>query len=319
MLRGQVMRPSLTCLGLMAVLAAAPAWAQTTNQLFMTGTASGSEPSISANGIDANISINLMPKGSGGVGIGTTSPGAPLQVSLSNTATSGTNYGVEITPTYNQASGTAANTDLLVNRTQTAAGSGNQYLLDLQVGGSSQLHVDNLGNATASGLITATNTMWSYEFNAFNYTTTSASLVYPGGAVFHGRNTDTLDSSIAPLVFQVSNTAGTLQSAYIGALANTGTTSFTPTIVIGQQVTNSSSYAERMRIDGSGNVGIRTASPQATLDIAGFERLALNSSAPATCGSGNEGAIALTHLAQVCICDTTPAWHVLNTGTACSW
>jgi len=55
------------------------------------------------------------------------------------------------------------------------------------------------------------------------------------------------------------------------------------------------------------------------LDVSGYGRLALNSSAPATCSSSNEGAIALTHLAQACVCDTTPAWHILNTSTACSW
>lgn len=73
-------------------------------------------------------------------------------------------------------------------------------------------------------------------------------------------------------------------------------------------------------INGStSDVGIGTTSPEATLDVNGFQRLALNSSAPATCSSSNEGAIALTHLAQVCVCDTTPAWHILNTSTACSW
>jgi hypothetical protein len=68
-----------------------------------------------------------------------------------------------------------------------------------------------------------------------------------------------------------------------------------------------------------GKVGIGTTNPQATLDVSGFARLQLNSSAPATCASGNEGAIALTHLAQVCVCDTTPQWSQLNTSTACSW
>ena len=69
----------------------------------------------------------------------------------------------------------------------------------------------------------------------------------------------------------------------------------------------------------AGSVGIDTTTPQATLDVNGYARLALNSSAPAACAAANEGAIALTHLAQVCVCDTTPAWNVLNTGTACSW
>ena len=61
------------------------------------------------------------------------------------TATSGTTIVASITPTYNQASGTAANTDCLVNRTETAVGSGTQNLLDLQVGGTSRFAVRNTG------------------------------------------------------------------------------------------------------------------------------------------------------------------------------
>lgn len=76
---------------------------------------------------------------------------------------------------------------------------------------------------------------------------------------------------------------------------------------------------DRVVVSSGGNVGIGTISPQATLDVTGFARLKLNSSAPATCSSSNEGSIALTHLAQVCVCDTTPAWHILNSATACSW
>lgn len=61
------------------------------------------------------------------------------------TSTSGANGVLAITPTYNQASGTAANTDVLVNRTETAVGSGTQNLLDLQVGGTSRFAVRNTG------------------------------------------------------------------------------------------------------------------------------------------------------------------------------
>lgn len=48
---------------------------------------------------------------------------------FTSTATSGTTVGVRITPTYNQASGTAANTDLQITRTETALGSGAQNLI----------------------------------------------------------------------------------------------------------------------------------------------------------------------------------------------
>ena len=49
------------------------------------------------------------------------------------TATSGTQYGVRITPKYNQASGTASNVDLYTSRTETAVGSGDQYLYQANV------------------------------------------------------------------------------------------------------------------------------------------------------------------------------------------
>lgn len=48
-----------------------------------------------------------------------------------------------LTP-YNQASGDASNTDLLINRTQTPVGSGAQLLIDVQVGGVSKFKVDNV-------------------------------------------------------------------------------------------------------------------------------------------------------------------------------
>lgn len=77
------------------------------------------------------------------------------RLTATNTATSGTNVGVSILPTYNQASGTAANTDLLINRTETAVGSGTQLLADFQVGGSSRFSVSNAGLVIASGSIRA--------------------------------------------------------------------------------------------------------------------------------------------------------------------
>jgi hypothetical protein len=65
--------------------------------------------------------------------------------------TSGSNGAIKIAPIYNQASGTAANTDLLINRTETAVGSGAQNLIDAQVGGVSKFRVDNVGNIFSAG------------------------------------------------------------------------------------------------------------------------------------------------------------------------
>ena len=63
----------------------------------------------------------------------------------------GSQIGLKLAPTYNQASGTASNTDLLINRTQTAVGSGAQLLIDAQVGGASKFSVTNTGQGYFAG------------------------------------------------------------------------------------------------------------------------------------------------------------------------
>jgi hypothetical protein len=79
----------------------------------------------------------------GGVeGMRVTEAGSFVQNTMSggtNTDTSGTINALAITPTYNQASGTASNTDLLINRTETAVGSGEQFLAEFAVDGSTGL------------------------------------------------------------------------------------------------------------------------------------------------------------------------------------
>lgn len=67
------------------------------------------------------------------------------------TQTSGSNVFSSLTPTYNQATGTAANTDLLINRTETAIGSGAQYLIQTQVGGVNKFLVSNTGAVSIPG------------------------------------------------------------------------------------------------------------------------------------------------------------------------
>lgn len=83
---------------------------------------------ISPGGAGTNASIGLISNTNG-----------------SYTATSGSQRGLTIAPIYNQASGTAANTDLLVNRTETALGSGTQRLISLQVAGTERFGVSNSG------------------------------------------------------------------------------------------------------------------------------------------------------------------------------
>ena len=71
-----------------------------------------------------------------------------------------------------------------------------------------------------------------------------------------------------------------------------------------------------------GGIGVGTTAPQATLDINGYARLKMNSTAPATCASTNQGAVALTSIGRMCVCNGggTPVWSLTSDGvTACSW
>lgn len=90
-----------------------------TAQLFLNGSTFGPTPSIAMNQVNAS--------------------------GRTYTNTSGTSAAFYIYPTYNQTSGTAANTDLVINRTETAVGSGEQLLADFQVGGTSKFKVRNGG------------------------------------------------------------------------------------------------------------------------------------------------------------------------------
>jgi hypothetical protein len=90
----------------------------------------------------------------GNLGVGTSSPATRLQVSGTDTSSSGASaVGVSITPTYNQ-TGTASATDFLINRTETAIGTGGQLFANFQVGGVSKFSVTSGGVVSAVGLIT---------------------------------------------------------------------------------------------------------------------------------------------------------------------
>lgn len=80
------------------------------------------------------------------------------------TQSSGTMTCVGITPTYNQ-TGTAGSTDLLINRTETAVGSGSHYLIDAQVGGVSKFNVSNAGTINSGG-ITSSATVRAQVFSS---------------------------------------------------------------------------------------------------------------------------------------------------------
>lgn len=65
---------------------------------------------------------------------------------------SGQAVAVKIMPTYNQSASTAANTDLLIDRTEVGVGSGAQHFIHLKQGGVDRAYWTNRGTLTMNGL-----------------------------------------------------------------------------------------------------------------------------------------------------------------------
>ena len=146
----------------------------------------------------------------------------------------------------------------IVNTTNTyglnisaATGGTNNYAATFQTG--------NVGFGTAAPgtLIHAATT------NSTVYTPTSAALAIPANILTTIENLDTTDSTAALLSF-VSRSGGAVNRTFIGNVSNTAGGS----IVFGHR-TGTTAYAERMRIDYLGNLGVGTSSPNANaiLDV----------------------------------------------------
>jgi hypothetical protein len=160
-----------------------------------------------------------------------------------------------------------------------------------------------IGSASPRYIVDAT---WS---SGQVYTSSSSSYpsaAYPGpGAAISLSNTASTDGIGAYLLLNEKNASSKIQSAYIGAISNTGAV-YTPTIVIGHQ-TGATAYAEYMRIDTSGNVGIGTTTMASMFEVNGNASIGYADTAATSNGlivSGNVG-----------IGTTVPA-YLLHVGSA---
>lgn len=140
------------------------------------------------------------------------------------TNSSGLFGGIVFTPTYNQ-TGSASSTDILINRTETSVGSGNQLFINAQVSGTSRFIVDHLGNITGNTLTLISGT-----------TTTSGGTpsALVGLSAITGSASTFLRSDAAPAINQAITPTWTGLHTWNNSItASTGTgvgQSFTPTI-----------------------------------------------------------------------------------------
>ena len=198
----------------------------------------------------------------GNVGIGTTAPVDPVSIGTAINASS---------------------THALLNLSNTALSSGSSngtyiganpatfsgHFLDFQVGGSEIFNVDSSGDLRAQGTVVGNAGVegWAYDSTAYSSTSSTSSSPNNGGTTFLAAvNTDGAAGSSATLTLQPRLANGTFVDAYISAISPAS--GYSPALAFIQQ-TGASAYAERMRIDTTGNVGIGTTSPAGTLDVEG--------------------------------------------------
>lgn len=233
----------------------------TTGDINFTGLYGSSWRSAGANSV-------LTIQGSGSNYNGTGNSQSVTIGGTTNTKTAGQFTSLAIQNTYNQASSTAANTDLLINRTETVIGSGAQKLIDAQVATVSKFSVTNAGNTsigttvTTSALNLAANAVIQWGNNSFLKSAGSGiwQVGFSSGSEDGQLNVNTISSIFNLYGGSASGTniAGT--DLNLRSKASTGTgvggSIILSTTPAGSTGSSANTYIEALRITGASNVGI---------------------------------------------------------------
>lgn len=203
-------------------------------------------------------------RGDGKLGIGTSAPSSLVQLYESNTG-AGNSNGLTIEQA---GTGDALAHFLLTGVQRYTMGIDNSDGDKFKIGTNADLGTSNLFTMTNAGMVgigtAAPGTpIHVATTNATVYTPTSAALAIPANILATIENLDTTDSTASLLGF-VTRSGGAVNRSFIGNVSNSAGGS----IIFGHR-TGTTSYAERMRIDYLGNLGIGTSSPNANaiLDV----------------------------------------------------
>ena len=279
----------------------------------------GGKITIRTSNASTQDTIDMTILANGNVGIGTTSPNGAFDVYTNGAAST---PAVRVDGTwYSGGTATTTKPQMLIEPTGTtstgwsttgtglgvnAASGFTGKLIDAEVNGTWKFRVDYQGNVNGGNSYFTTSSAQLYDTTV--YASTGATAQPSTSNAFTAQNNAAVDSEASTLILQPRNSSSNYQSAYISAISNAGAGVYTPTIVIGQQ-TGSTAYAERMRIDSSGNVGIGTATPQSKLHIQAGE-VQVGSSGTA-CSATIGGAVRFSG-STLYYCDGSSTWQSIT-------
>jgi hypothetical protein len=317
--------------------------ASAVNAFTITPAASGSAPIFAATGTDANINLNLTPKGTGKINISSGSlqlagsNGLWQDTTNTNTAVGATSLPMTVSGTQNTAVGYQALNANTTGYGNTAVGSralsslttadrttavGTNALQNLTTG----VWNTALGDETLRFTTTGTNNTAAGTLALFSNTTGSYNTALGSNALYStttgARNTAMGYAALTAVTTGISNTALGYNT---GATLTTGSGN----ILIGNAAdVPAASSSNRLNIGNTiygdlaaGNVGIGQSSPAATLDVNGYAKLKTNSSQPVACSATYKGSIAYTGgtTNYLCFCDGTSWKQAHSPATACTW